>query len=64
MYLDVSRYRYYLIVNGQRVYSSRGKNEFKDKPTYTPDAFIEPSKIKLNDNFENESNITNDEVPF
>jgi len=64
MYLDIARYRYYLIVNGQRVYANRGDNEFKDKPTYTPNAFIEPKKIEINSNFENESNITKDEIPF
>jgi hypothetical protein len=29
-----------------------------------PDKFIAPSKIKLNDNFENETNITNSELEF
>lgn len=66
MYLDTDRYQYYLEVNGERVYSDRGKhicNEFDDvKPLPKPlplntdfDKSVEISKEKLQEDEINEA---------
>ncbi len=62
LYLDIQQYKYYMLVDGKRVYANRGKHEpkkevvksamqpnldfEKPKPKVEPNKFIEPKTIK------------------